>query len=81
MKEEESHTRNLQRKVEKLAKENQTSRRRKTCRRCQEVELASDGVTFLPGGHFITCDACSETYEDCHSCGCGIMGTVKTFLS
>ena len=71
----------LKDKTQRLARENQKLRQRKKCRKCKEVELCSDGVTFLPCGHFITCEACSETYERCPACGKYIMGTVKTYLS
>lgn len=71
----------LKEKVHKLAVENHRLRQRKLCRKCKEVDLATSGVTFLPCGHFITCEVCSETYEDCPACGKNIMGTVRTFLS
>ena len=71
----------LQEKVKKLARENQRLKQRKFCRACKEVELATSGVTFLPCGHFITCETCSEKFDDCPACGKSIMGTVRTFLS
>ena len=71
----------LQMKVRKLARENRRLKERKFCRACKKVELAQSGVTFLPCGHFITCEACSESYDDCPACGKSIMGTVRTFLS
>ena len=71
----------LQEKVRKLARENQRLKQRKLCRACKEVELATSGVTFLPCGHFITCETCSEKFDDCPACGKSIMGTVRTFLA
>ncbi|XP_076452561.1 uncharacterized protein LOC143288151 [Babylonia areolata] len=71
----------LREKVRRLAKENWRLSQRKMCRACRKVELSSSGVTFLPCGHFITCEACSETFDDCPGCGKVIMGTVRTFLS
>ena len=70
-----------QERVRKLAKENQKLKQRKMCRACKKVELATSGITFLPCGHFITCEACSEMFDDCPACGKNIMGTVRTFLS
>lgn len=81
MKSEKEETERLKERCEKLARENQRLTQRKMCRKCQGVELSSDGVTFLPCGHFITCEACSESYENCPACGSVIMGTVKTFLA
>lgn len=75
------HRAKLQEKVQSLAKENQQLRKRKMCRACRKVELATSGITFLPCGHFITCEACSEMFDDCPACGKNIMGTVRTFLS
>ena len=74
-------TEKLKDKCERLGRENQRLRQRTMCRKCQEVELRFDGITFVPCGHFVTCLACSETYEHCPSCGKVIMGTIKTFLS
>lgn len=71
----------LKEKVKRLAQENHRLRQRKTCRACRTVDLASSGVTFLPCGHFITCEICSEKFDDCPACGKSIMGTVRTFLS
>ena len=71
----------LQKKAVKLARENRRLKERKFCRACKKVELSHSGVTFLPCGHFITCEACSELYDDCPACGKSIMGTVRTFLS
>lgn len=70
-----------QERVRKLVKENQKLKQRKMCRACKKVELATSGITFLPCGHFITCEACSEMFDDCPACGKNIMGTVRTFLS
>jgi len=64
-----------------LAQENQKLKDRKLCRACRKVELATSGITFLPCGHFITCEKCSEMFDDCPACGKNIMGTVRTFLS
>lgn len=71
----------LEEKVKHLAKENHKLKQRKMCRACRKVDLASSGVTFLPCGHFITCETCSEMFDDCPACGKSIMGTVRTFLS
>ena len=70
-----------QERVQRLVKENQRLKQRKMCRACKKVELATSGITFLPCGHFITCEACSEMFDDCPACGKNIMGTVRTFLS
>ena len=67
--------------LQRLVKENQRLKQRKMCRACKKVELATSGITFLPCGHFITCEACSEMFDDCPACGKNIMGTVRTFLS
>ena len=64
-----------------LAKKNRKLRERKVCRACNKVELSTSGITFLPCGHFITCEECSEMFDDCLACGKNIMGTVRTFLS
>ncbi|XP_076434930.1 uncharacterized protein LOC143274857 isoform X2 [Babylonia areolata] len=71
----------LKDRVKKLAKENHRLKQRKMCRACRKVDLATSGVTFLPCGHFITCETCSEKFDDCPACGKSIMGTVRTFLS
>lgn len=71
----------LQERVRRLARENWRLTQRKMCRACRKVELSSSGVTFLPCGHFITCEQCSEMFDDCPACGQVIMGTVRTFLS
>ncbi|XP_076468195.1 uncharacterized protein LOC143299006 [Babylonia areolata] len=71
----------LKERVKHLAKENHQLRQRKMCRACRKVDLATSGITFLPCGHFITCEMCSETFDDCPACGKSIMGTVRTFLS
>jgi hypothetical protein len=71
----------LHKKVLDLARENQHLKERKLCRACRKVELATSGITFLPCGHFITCEGCSEMFDDCPACGKNIMGTVRTFLS
>ncbi|XP_076462864.1 uncharacterized protein LOC143295177 [Babylonia areolata] len=68
-------------KVRRLAEEKRRLTQRKMCRACRQVELSSSGVTFLPCGHFITCEVCSETFKDCPACGKVIMATVRTFLS
>lgn len=67
--------------LEKLQVENKKLKNRKLCRVCRKVELAVSGVTFLPCGHFITCEECAEKSDDCPACGKSIMGTVRTFLS
>ena len=74
-------SRQLQERVQRLAAENRKLKQRKLCRACRKVELGSSGITFLPCGHFITCKACSEMFDDCPACGKNIMGTVRTFLS
>lgn len=71
----------IQKKVQELARENQRLKERKMCRACRKVELAASGITFLPCGHFVTCETCSEMFDDCPACGKNIMGTVRTFLS
>lgn len=71
----------LRRKVQTMARENQLLKRRKMCRSCRTVELAISAITFLPCGHVITCEACSEMFDNCPACGKPIMGTVRTFLS
>ena len=71
----------LQQRVQKLAEENRKLKQRKLCRACRKVELGSSGITFLPCGHFITCEECAEMFDDCPACGKNIMGTVRTFLS
>ncbi|KAL8609849.1 hypothetical protein ACOMHN_020684 [Nucella lapillus] len=71
----------LKEKVKQLAEENHKLSKRKMCRACRKVDLASSGITFLPCGHFITCETCSERFDDCPACGKSIMGTVRTFLS
>ncbi|KAK7088779.1 hypothetical protein V1264_022656 [Littorina saxatilis] len=71
----------LRRRVQVLAAENRKLKDRKVCRACQKVDLAESGITFLPCGHFITCETCSEMFDDCPACGKNIMGTVRTFLS
>nr|KAG5700092.1 hypothetical protein BaRGS_029842 [Batillaria attramentaria] len=71
----------LRDKVRALTEENQKLARRKKCRVCQKVELATSGITFLPCGHFITCEDCAEKCDDCPGCGKNVMGTVRTFLS
>jgi len=68
-------------KLEELVRENQKLKERKRCRACRKVELTTSGVTYLPCGHFVTCEHCSELFDDCPSCGINIMGTVRTFLS
>jgi len=70
-----------QTRVHHLARENQRLKERKLCRACRKVELSASGITFLPCGHFITCETCSEMFDDCPACGKNIMGTVRTFLS
>ncbi|XP_076459436.1 uncharacterized protein LOC143292767 [Babylonia areolata] len=71
----------LKQKVRELAKVNRQLLQRQKCRGCREVALSSSGVTFLPCGHFLTCESCSEMYDDCPACGKAIMATVRTFLS
>ncbi|KAL8617780.1 hypothetical protein ACOMHN_062534 [Nucella lapillus] len=71
----------LREKVKQLAEENRRLKKRKICRACRKVDLASSGITFLPCGHFLTCETCSERFDDCPACGKSIMGTVRTFLS
>nr|KAG5701007.1 hypothetical protein BaRGS_022718 [Batillaria attramentaria] len=71
----------LRQRVQKLEKENHKLQHRKLCRMCRKVELATSGITFLPCGHFITCEDCAEKCDDCPACGKNIMGTVRTFLS
>ena len=68
-------------RVHKLALENRRLKQRKTCRACQKVNLADDGITFLPCGHFVTCQECSKKFKFCPACGKEIKGDVKTFLS
>ena len=60
---------------------NQRLRKRKLCRVCKETELNNSGITFLPCGHFITCEACADKLTNCIACGRMIFGTVRTFLS
>lgn len=74
-------SRQLRERVQRLAAENRKLKQRKLCRACRKVELGSSGITFLPCGHFITCETCSEMFDDCPACGKNIMGTVRTFLS
>ncbi|KAL8609332.1 hypothetical protein ACOMHN_048888 [Nucella lapillus] len=71
----------LKEKVKQLAEENHKLKKRKMCRACRKVDLASSGITFLPCGHFITCETCSEKFDDCPACSRSIMGTVRTYLS
>ena len=71
----------LKERVKDLAWENHRLRQRALCRKCKDKNLAASGVTFLPCGHFIMCEACSDNFEDCPACGKGILGSVKTFLS
>lgn len=74
-------TAQLKQHVRALAVENKKLKERKKCRSCKTVELTSSGVTFLPCGHFITCEACAEKHENCPACNQTIMGTVRTFLA
>ena len=53
VKEAKEKTEKLKDKTQRLARENQKLRQRQKCRKCKEVELCFDGVTFLPCGHFI----------------------------
>ncbi|XP_070174038.1 uncharacterized protein [Littorina saxatilis] len=75
-----THRELLRKRVKSLAVENRKLKHRKVCRACQKVDLAESGITFLPCGHFITCETCSEMFDDCLACGKNIMGTVRTFL-
>ena len=68
-------------KLKALRLENRMLKERELCRACRSVKLAVDGITFLPCGHFITCDECSEKFDECPACGKEIMATVRTFLS
>ncbi|KAK7485319.1 hypothetical protein BaRGS_00023418, partial [Batillaria attramentaria] len=65
----------LRDKVRTLTQQNQKLERRKKCRVCRKVDLATSGITFLPCGHFITCEDCAEKCDDCPACGKNIMGT------
>ncbi|KAK7493185.1 hypothetical protein BaRGS_00015522 [Batillaria attramentaria] len=67
--------------LQDLMAENKKLKHRKLCRVCRKTELAVSGITFLPCGHFITCEDCAENCDDCPACGKNIMGTVRTFLS
>lgn len=67
--------------VRALTREKQKLERRKRCRKCRKVELSANGVTFLPCGHFLVCEECAESLDDCLACGKSIMGTVRTFLA
>lgn len=78
---ESGTTKELQIKFHTLAAENRRLKEKKLCRVCKKVELAVSGITFLPCGHFITCEHCSESQDDCPACGKNIMGTVRTYLS
>lgn len=71
----------VQQRFHCLLAENKKLKKRKLCRSCQKVELASSGVTFLPCGHFIVCEECAEKHDNCPACGKTIMGTVRTFLA
>ena len=71
----------LQSRWQVAAAENRRLKHRKFCRACKKVDLGVSGVTFLPCGHFITCEECAEKFDDCPACGKPIMGTVRTFLS
>lgn len=64
-----------------LVTDNRRLKERKKCRACRKVDLSESGITFLPCGHFITCETCSELFDDCPACGKNIMATVRTFLS
>jgi len=68
-------------KIYALARQNSRLRERKMCKKCKKVELAASGITFLPCGHFITCEQCSEKIDNCLACGQDVLGSVCTFLS
>ena len=71
----------LKDKAKKLAQENCWLRQRLICSQCKQVKLTDSGVTFLPCGHYITCEKCSEECKDCPFCDKTIYATVRTFMS
>ncbi|KAH3738027.1 baculoviral IAP repeat-containing protein 7-B-like [Dreissena polymorpha] len=48
------------------------------CKICMERQVA---LTFLPCGHFVTCEECGSKVHRCPMCRTSIRGTVKTFFS
>ena len=48
------------------------------CKVCLENER---NITFLPCGHFISCEHCSYSLKKCPFCRKRIEGQLKTFMS
>ena len=63
-----------------LKQENQRLKDRELCRICKIAKLRDGGITFLPCGHFITCEACSSLNTFCVACGTDILHSIRTFL-
>jgi len=62
-------------KVE-LRKENERLRLEVTCRKCKRTRVQT---LFLPC-HFIACEECAISMDDCITCSEKILATVRTFL-
>ena len=50
----------------------------KSCKICMDAEIST---TFIPCGHFISCERCSVRFKQCPICRTQVSGTVKTFVS
>jgi len=56
-------------KLEKLQRE-------KLCKVCMDSDIS---IVFIPCGHLVTCQKCSESLDKCPICCATIMQKIKTY--
>jgi hypothetical protein len=74
----ETSVRNLDLETRSLETENRVLKEQKICKVCFENDA---NMVFIPCGHLVVCENCSDRLRECPVCRRPIQGVLKAYLS